>query len=367
LEIESIAQPLQKKQNMVDIQIDHIKSILSTLGEGYIEEALKCYNHDVGRTLEALIQLTEESGSGGAIYNNIHPRLCTLPKNLPRQLKKSVDHYTANVDLHRGATVKEDGREHVQRQKELIRDVERKAEEEALLMENVSRALGGLKAIGTVQENDDFDNDDYFQSNGNEYDDDYDDQYDGIGNDGGVGVDEGLYDVDTNNIHQKYDRVGAKNEQEMWRKYNRMIKDVQAEGAFWEDNRNLNRASGYNKGPLPSAEENTGDDEQKKYRSADKGKKGRLIGPDGKYLPIIKRGGKQANPGGNPGRDGDNTGRGSVKPGRGAGKPQGGSAKGEGGDDMSKIQKRRKNDSKAKIGNHHRKDRATKKAAGGMI
>ena len=49
--------------------------------------------------------------------------------------------------------------------------------------------------------------------------------------------------------------------------------------------------------------------------------------------------------------------------GRGAGKPQGG-AKSEDGNEMSKIQKRRKNDNKAKLGNHHRKDRATKKATG---
>lgn len=360
---------------MVDIQIDHIKSILPSLGEGYIEEALKCYNHDIGRTLEALLQFTEESGSGGTAYNNIHPRLRTLPKNLPRQLKNTVDHYTANVDLHRGATTKEDGQEHAQRQKDLIRAEERKAEEEALLVENVSRALGGLKVSGDNDNDDDDDDDDYFQSNRNEYNDDYDDQYDGIGNDGRIGMDEGLYDVDTHNIHQKYDRGGAKNEQEMWRKYNRLIKDVDAESAFWEENRNLNRAGGHNntKGDRQSTgAENTGGGsiEEKKYRGPDKGKKGRLIGPDGKYLPV-KRGGKKANPGGNPGRGGDNAGKGGGRgggkvSGRGAGKPQGG-AKSEDGNEMSKIQKRRKNDNKAKLGNHHRKDRATKKAAGGMM
>lgn len=366
--IETNPQPLQKQQTMVDIQIDHIRSIMPTLGDGYIEEALKCYNHDLGRTLEALLQFSEESGSGGTTYNNIHPRLRTLPKNLPRQLKKSVDHYTANVDLHRGATVKEDGREHVERQKELIRNEARRAEEEALLVENVSRALGGLKVSGIDQDSgddDDDDDDDYFQSNRNEYDDDYDDQYDGIGNDGGIGMDEGLYDVDTHNIHQKYDRGGAKNEQEMWRKYNRLIKDVEAESTFWEENRNLNRSGGSNK---KGAENTTdeGEEEEKKYHGPDKGKKGRLIGPDGKYLPI-KRDGKKG--GGNPGRGSGDSGRGGGKPsGRGAGgKPQGDAKPGDGGDDMSKIQKRRKNDNKAKIGNHHRKDRASKKASGGMV
>ena len=188
-----------------------------------------------------------------------------------------------------------------------------------------------------------------------------------------IGMDEGLYDVDTNNIQQKYDRGGAKNEQEMWRKYNRLVRDVESEGAFWEENRNLNRSGGNNKGAASA--KNADDDGEKKYRGLDKGKKGRLIGPDGKYLPI-KRGGKNGNAGrgggGNPagrGGGGGNPGRGGGKPGRGAGKSQaqGNAKQGEGGDDMSKIQKRRKNDNKAKIGNHHRKDRATKKASGGMM
>ena len=360
-ELESKPRQLQKQQNMVDIQIDHIHSILPSLGEGYIEEALKCYNHDLGRTLEALLQFSEESGSGGTSYNNIHPRLRTLPKNLPRQLKKSVEHYTANVNLHRGATAKEDGKEHVERQKEFIRSEVQRAEEEALLVENVSKALGGLKVSGVDQDSDE-DDDDYFQSNRNEYDDDYDDQYDGIGNDGGIGIDEGLYDVETHNVQQKYDRGGAKNEQEMWRKYNRLVRDVESESSFWEENRNLNRSGGVSKGAASA--ENEDNAEEKKYRGPDKGKKGRLIGPDGKYLPI-KRGGKKASTGGG-GRGGGNPGRGGGKPGRGSGKSQGEAKIEEGGGDMSKIQKRRKNDNKAKIGNHQRKDRATKKAAAGM-
>ena len=366
-EIES-KQPLQKQHNMVDIQIEHIHSILPSLGEGYIEEALKCYDHDVEMTLEALLQFSEESGSGNASNNNIHPRLRTLPKNLPRQLKKSVDHYTANVDLHRGATAKEDGKEHVKRQKELIRNEVKKAEEEALLVENVSRALGGLKVSAVDDESDD---DVYFQSNRNEYDDDYDDQYDGIGNDGGIGIDEGLYDVDSDNIKQKYDRGGAKNEQEMWRKYNSLVRDLESENSFWEENRNLNRVGGRDKGKTNA--DNIDSNGGKRF-GPDKGNKGRIIGPDGKYLPI-KRGGKKANGGrGGGGNANGNAGRGG-KQGRGAGKKgnnansQAGANKkqGENGDDMSKIQKRRKNDNKAKIGNHHRKDRATKKASGGMV
>ena len=211
------------QQNMTDIQINHVKAVLPDLGDGFIEEALKVYNNDVERTLDALLQISDNS-------TNIHPRLRSLPKNLPRKLKDLPEQYTANVDMHRGATAKNDGKEHVQRQKQYIKQVERQAEEEAYLVENVSRALGGLR----IQKNETDD----FGITGNEYDDDYDDQYDGVGDDGGMaggigGMDEGLYDVDVHNVHQKYDRGGAKNEQEMWRQYNRLIKNVDAESQFW--------------------------------------------------------------------------------------------------------------------------------------
>lgn len=209
-------------------------------------------------------------------------------------------------------------------------------------------------------------------------------------------MDQGLYDVDVHNVHQKYDRGGAKNEQEMWRKYNRLIKDVDAESAFWEENRNLNRAPGSRPGKqkqksVASDDEydDAGEDgEGKKYRGPDKGKGGRRIGPDGKYLPI-KRGGKKGKSGGDGGNGGGDNNAGNNNAGRGAGRGgrggQGGRGRGGGGRggrgsgakgdskntateaDMSKVQKRRKNDNKAKIGNHHRKDRATKKASGGMV
>ena len=222
------------QQSMTDIQIDHIHSILPTLGEGYIEEALKCYNNDVPRTLEALLQVVE----GGETRNNnngtsIHPRLITLPTNLPRKLRDLPDHYTANVNLHRGnnpSVSKDDGKEHADRQKQYWKNIERQAEEEAFLVENVSRTLGNLKT-----DDDDDDNDDLL-GNKDEYNDDYDDQYDGIGI---GGVDEGMYDVDIQNAHMDHgsrrnnDRGGGKNEQDMWRKYNRLVKDVDAESKFW--------------------------------------------------------------------------------------------------------------------------------------
>ena len=98
-----------------------------------------------------------------------------------------------------------------------------------------------------------------------------------------------------------------------------------------------------------------GDDQQdRKYHGPDKGKGGRLIGPDGKYLPI-KKGGKK----------GKKQQAAKQENGGGDSKKQG-VGKQEQGKDMSKIQKRRKDANKAKIGNHHRKDRALKKAGRGM-
>jgi hypothetical protein len=229
-QVVSHQQSGQPQQNMTEIQIGHIKAVLPDLGEGFIEEALKVYNNDVERTLDALLQLDDST---------IHPRLASLPRNLPRKLKDLPEHYTANVNMHRGATAKDDGKEHVARQKQYIREVERRAEEEAYLVENVSRALGGLRVqeIGG-NDNDNADHDEFGAVNNNEYDDDYDDQYDGIGDDGGMaggigGLDEGLYDVDVHNVHQKYSRESAKNEQEMWRQYNKLIKGVDAESQFW--------------------------------------------------------------------------------------------------------------------------------------
>jgi len=341
----------ETQRTMTDIQIEHIKSILPVLGEGYIEEALKCYNHDVERTLEALLQVSE-----GGQNSNIHPRLLTIPNNLPRKLKESTDQYSANVNLHRGNSAKDDGKEHLQVQKKHIRHAEQQAEEEAFLIDSVSRSLGGLR----VAEDDE--DDELISGMKDEYNDDYDDQYDGIG-DGGLGdMDDGLYDVDVHNVHQKYDRGGAKNDQQMWRKYNNLIKDVDSESQFWEDNRNTNRTGSNQTGG-------------NKNFGPDKGRGGRVIGPDGKYLPI-KRGGKKGR--GQPANNNNNQGRGGAGRGRGGGRGgrggNGSSSKGsdpkpgkKDGDDMSKIQKRRKNDNKAKIGNHHRKDRANKKASGGIM
>lgn len=363
----------QEPTSLTDIQIAHVKSILPSLGDGFIEEALKCYSHDVERTVEALLILSdEESNATTHTAADIHPRLLTIPRNLPRKLREGVDHYSANVNMHRGATMtKEDGKEHARIQKDYLKRVEQKAEEDAYLMDSVMRMENATKTHEEMQDIR-HDYDDNITTTRDEYDDDYDDQYDGVGNDGGMaggigGLDEGLYDMDIHNIHQRQESSSGrvKNEQDMWRKYNTLIREEEAESRYWQDNQNLNRTT-----------EEGGDGNAAKYRGLDKGRGGRLIGPDGKYLPIIRgdkkgRGTASSGGGGNAGRGagaGDNRGEsgGRGHGGRGAASRDinASNSQGNKAEELSKLQKRRKNDNKAKIGNHHRKDRATKKAAG---
>ncbi|KAL3822675.1 hypothetical protein ACHAXA_009557 [Cyclostephanos tholiformis] len=368
LQIESVGRPMT--DNLLDVQIEHVKSVLPALGEGYIEEALKCYNYNVERTMEALLNISDDGST-----NDVHPRLLLIPTNLPRKLRDRVGVYRANVNLHRGgSSTKDDGKEHARIQKEHMKYAERRAEDEAFLIENVSRNMfGGLTISdeGAAE-----DNDRRVSTTRDEYDDDYDDQYDGIGDDGGVaggigGLDECLYDVDVHNVHQKYHRGGAKYEQEQWMRYNTVIKEIDAESRFWESNRNSNRDGVANKKQENEIEEH---EDGTKYHGPDKGKGGRPIGPDGKYLPI-KRGNRKgrgvpvAGSDGNPARDPGRGGRGDggVRGGGPDTKGEPNANQNKGDVDLSKIQKRRKNDNKSKIGNHHRKDRATKKASGGMI
>ena len=119
---------------------------------GYIEEALKCYDHDVERTIEALRMVLSSSsegggGGGGTIHNNdddsmLHPRLLTLLLNLPRKLHERVSRHSANVNLHRGMRPKEDWTEFAKIQKERIKFVECMAEKETRLVDNLSLNVG---------------------------------------------------------------------------------------------------------------------------------------------------------------------------------------------------------------------------------
>ena len=314
------AQKRTAPANAMDRQIAQVRDVLPNLGEGYVETALAVYSLDASRTVSSLLEAEADPST-------LHPRLRAVDKSLGRRKKESKGTYDAGDD--------DEAREI---QKNRLREMEKQAEKEAYNIALIER--------------DDM------------YNDDYDDQYDGIGDDAGAagevgGADGGLYDVDLDAMKD----------------YNRIRREEEKEAAFWEESRNLNRANRRGgKGKAKRSSEDEGDDggegdggdqQEKKYRGPDKGKGGRAIGPDGRYLPI-KKGGKKGKK--QQAAKQDNAGDESKQ--QNGGKQQG-KASGSGGgggstDNMSKIQKRRKDANKAKIGNHHRKERALKKAGRGM-
>eukprot|EP00550_Attheya_septentrionalis_P007642 CAMPEP_0198288726 /NCGR_PEP_ID=MMETSP1449-20131203/7149_1 /TAXON_ID=420275 /ORGANISM="Attheya septentrionalis, Strain CCMP2084" /LENGTH=438 /DNA_ID=CAMNT_0043986931 /DNA_START=56 /DNA_END=1372 /DNA_ORIENTATION=+ len=343
---EEIVAPAKKKKannkkaavvvSARQVLIEKVKGVLPDLGEGYIETALACYGGDADRTINALME-------GGPL----HPRLRSLDPSLP-------------LAMHRTSHEAEESEEARRIQKARIQEMERHEEEMAYQLGRVMTSEPDL------------------------YNDDYDDQYDGSGEgDGGIGgADQGTMDVDFNAIRQ----------------YNKTARQVESEQLFWEQERNTNRQNGKGrntKGKQPQQQEETEDVEEsesdtggKTYRGPDKGKGGRLLGPDGKYLP---RGGNKKQPQQQQQQQQQKV---ASQPASGSGggakkkqqqqqqkvasqpaKSSGGGTKNQNtetskttkeGDDLTKIQKRRKNDNKSKIGNHHRKDRAQKKAMGGM-
>lgn len=113
-----------------------------------------------------------------------------------------------------------------------------------------------------------------------------------------------------------------------------------------EENRNQNRGAAAGKKK----------DAEEKYRGPDKGKGGRIIGPDGKYMPFQK--------GGKKGRQQQENAKKSAKSSGDSNKDK--QTTDESSTKMSNIQQRRKNKNKAKVANHHRKERAQKKATGGI-
>jgi hypothetical protein len=312
-----------------DRLISKLRELFPSYGEGYLEAALACYHQDVERTTSALIELQSNPNN-----QFIHPRLKVLDPNLPSRRKGGKERYD-DFETKEDLEAKEI-------QKSRMREMQIQRENEAYLL---SAAMG-------------------------EYNDEYDDQYDGIGEgeDGVGGMDTGLYDAD-------YEAIKT---------YNRVAREIESDRLFWEETKNTNtrkkkygdkntenRNSLRGNGVGPSflakdemdgfdkQDEEDGDDERK-YKGPNKGKGGRIIGPDGKYLPLPKhrkKGGnmKQAEQTDN--ENGNTQGKGSNQV-----KNIGDSKSKTSADEMTKLQKRRKNDNKAKIANHHRKERSLKKS-----
>eukprot|EP00559_Dactyliosolen_fragilissimus_P004000 CAMPEP_0184857554 /NCGR_PEP_ID=MMETSP0580-20130426/2707_1 /TAXON_ID=1118495 /ORGANISM="Dactyliosolen fragilissimus" /LENGTH=199 /DNA_ID=CAMNT_0027353213 /DNA_START=1 /DNA_END=600 /DNA_ORIENTATION=- len=190
---------------------------------------------------------------------------------------------------------------------------------------------------------------------GGEYDDEYDDQYDTVEGIGAGGDDfAGTYDaIPTDSSEHKFNDDNKNDDLENIKTYNRLMKESVEEQAYWKNNENRN----YKK-MQQETEDNQKSTEnsqvERKYRGPDKGKGGRMIGPDGRYLPI-KKGGKKKQNSNQSDKDEDTSVNIQNDKDANSGKNDG--------KNLTKIQKRRKNDNKAKIGNHHRKERALKKAS----
>lgn len=127
-----------------------------------------------------------------------------------------------------------------------------------------------------------------------------------------------------------------------------------------EQNRNLNRKVDDKKHDDDKDEDI--EEGGRQYRGPDKGRGGRLIGPDGKFSPLQKGGSKVSkNPSGGPTPGTNNQTVGPTQSAKASATPGAPDAN----NTMSNNQRRYKNNNKAKIGNHNRKDRAIKKAGGG--
>jgi hypothetical protein len=302
-------------------RIQQVKDVLPDLGEGYIESVLSHFGGDVARTVAALFD-----------PSSLPPAFQMLDSKLPaRRQENAISTTTYHLDDQEARDVT----------KERLISMEREQEAVAYALTNMG-----------ISENN-------VTGGADEYNDDYDDQYDGMDAGENLGGTGGTYDdVDIETV----------------RVYNRVARAAEQEQDFWEQSRNTNRRGppsqnihrNKNKKKDASAEEESNEDDEggegaggRSYRGPNKIRGGRVVGLDGKVLPR-QLGGKKGK---------THTPVNQNKP--ATGNPQ---KQKEGGDtataatnaDLTKIQKRRKNDNKAKIGNHHRKDRAQKKAAGGM-
>lgn len=346
--------------------IDQIKQIFPDLGEGYIEMALQLYGMNVDETVTRLLD-----------PSSLHPRLRVIDKKLPRANSKKL----SNLEDEEAKAA----------QKRYLREMDERAERDAYIAERMNRSLN-LKPRSAKRDPDiDSEYDPLkIETNADDdpYNDDYDDQYDDMG-DQHVDVGPGALSNDVD-----YDSV---------RRYNAMVKEEENEGSFWENSKNSNRQQTVKKSIKADkeyADTQELDEEGKDGESSpnrnwgpDKIKGGRVLGPDGKPLSRPRKnrvpnndskeenitqniaglgdGNMRIGGRGSGGRESAGRGRGSSARGRGGSGRGGNKSRGDGqtanaGDssEMSKIDKRRKNDNKSKIGNHNRKDRALKKVGG---
>lgn len=228
-------------------RIQQVKQILPDLGEGFIESALSLYQGNVETTVSILLNDPSQYPTS----------LRVLDKSLPRRRKER-----SNEEAEESAQARQIVKERIA----LEEQQEQQRYKALLYVESQQRDPTMEQEMGRRDE----------------YDDDYDDQYDDADAKIG-GADDGLYDFEQVKI------------------YNQVARAQEAEGSFWEENRNTNRET--KKGSIGKNSE----DQEKQYRGPDKIKGGRIIGPDGK---IVKKQGRGKKNGKNVGGSGSQ----SLKP-----------------------------------------------------
>ena len=159
-------------QDTIQRLVQQVQSVFPHLGEGYVETALSQYRGDVERTMSALVEGQSNPASLPIVLQRLDPKLPARWKGPTSKQSKEDDEEARRITL------------------QAVQTMEQQQEGEA-------RALQAMLA-----------------PTHDEYNDDYDDQYDDI--DGGMSADTGLYD--------DYDTV---------RTYNKMMKQVEEEQAFW--------------------------------------------------------------------------------------------------------------------------------------
>eukprot|EP00980_Cylindrotheca_fusiformis_P030400 scaffold24768_cov215-Cylindrotheca_fusiformis.AAC.1 len=205
-------------------RIAQVKQVIPDLGEGFVETALSLFQGNVETTVATLLNDPSQ----------YPPSLQFLDRSLPRRRKA------------RAADEAKESAEAKQVVKEMMAREEQREQEQ-------------YKALLYVSAQEQQEKQEHLA---NEYDDDYDDQYDEIDVKLG-GADNGFYDFDQIKL------------------FNKVAREDEAEGSFWEANRNTNRAPTNGNG---NGNKNENSDSPKQFRGPDKIKGGRIVGPDGKIV-----------------------------------------------------------------------------------
>lgn len=200
-------------------RIAQVKQVIPDLGEGFIETALSLFQGNVEVTVATLLNDASQ----------YPPSLQFLDRSLPRRKKAR----------------KEDEAKESAEARELVKErMELEAERE-------QERYKALLYVSAQEQQEQL---------ANEYDDDYDDQYDEIDVKLG-GADNGFYDF------------------EQIKLFNKVAREDEAEGSFWEANRNTNRGANNN-----TKNDSADGGGKKQFRGPDKIKGGRVVGPDGKIV-----------------------------------------------------------------------------------